>query len=86
VSGKIEAQLVAVEGIVVEAIAGFLRNVNVAVAVFFAGFGPELTRVETYADPDVDRAQHNVVGRVGFGEPSFPWEYFPILTIQKAPI
>jgi aspartate dehydrogenase len=43
-----------------EAIAGFPSNVNVAVALSLAGIGPDRTRVEVWADPDVTRNTHTV--------------------------
>jgi aspartate dehydrogenase len=44
-----------------EAIAGFPANVNVAVALSLAGIGPDLTRVEIWADPTVTRNTHSII-------------------------
>lgn len=38
-----------------EAAIGFPANVNVAAALALAGFGPEQTKVEVWADPSIDR-------------------------------
>jgi len=48
------------EGSAREAIACFPANVNVAVAVSLAGIGPDLTRVEVWADPALERNTHTV--------------------------
>lgn len=43
-----------------EAITGFPANLNVAVALSLAGAGPDRTRLEVWADPDIDRNTHQV--------------------------
>lgn len=43
-----------------EAARGFPANVNVAVALSLAGIGPDLTRVEIWADPTVTRNTHSI--------------------------
>jgi aspartate dehydrogenase len=43
-----------------EAARGFPANVNVAVALSLAGIGPDLTRVEIWADPTVTRNTHTI--------------------------
>jgi aspartate dehydrogenase len=43
-----------------DAATGFPANVNVAAALALAGIGPELTRVEIWADPGVDRNIHTI--------------------------
>lgn len=48
------------EGNAFDAAAGFPANVNVAAALALAGIGPELTRVEIWADPGVDRNIHTI--------------------------
>jgi aspartate dehydrogenase len=48
------------EGSAREAIVGFPANVNVAVALSLAGIGPDLTRIEIWADPGVDRNVHTI--------------------------
>ena len=51
------------EGSAREAIAGFPANVNVAVALSLAGIGPDATRAEIWADPEVTRNTHTIVVR-----------------------
>jgi aspartate dehydrogenase len=48
------------EGNALDAAAGFPANVNVAAALALAGIGPNLTRVEIWADPGVDRNIHTI--------------------------
>jgi aspartate dehydrogenase len=43
-----------------EAVRGFPANVNVAVALSLAGIGPDLTRVEVWADPGATRNTHSI--------------------------
>jgi aspartate dehydrogenase len=43
-----------------EAARGFPANVNVAAALSLAGIGPDLTNVEVWADPGVDRNCHSI--------------------------
>ena len=40
---------------------GFPANVNVAAALSLAGIGPDLTRLEIWADPGVTRNTHNII-------------------------
>ena len=47
-------------GTVSEAASMFPANVNIAVALAFAGIGPEKTLYEIWADPGVDRNSHMV--------------------------
>lgn len=47
-------------GTVAEAASMFPANVNIAVALAFAGIGPEKTLYEIWADPGVDRNSHTV--------------------------
>ena len=42
------------DGTAREAAKGFPANLNVAVALSFAGIGPDRTRVQIWADPDRD--------------------------------
>ena len=44
-----------------EAAAGFPANLNVAVALSLAGIGPDLTKLEIWADPGVVRNMHHIV-------------------------
>jgi aspartate dehydrogenase len=48
------------EGTAREAAKGFPANLNVAVALSLAGIGPDLTRLEIWADPTVTRNIHRV--------------------------
>lgn len=47
-------------GTVAEAASMFPANVNIAVALAFAGIGPEKTLYEIWADPGVERNSHTV--------------------------
>jgi aspartate dehydrogenase len=49
------------EGTAREAAKGFPANLNVAVALSLAGFGPDRTRLEIWADPTVTRNTHRIV-------------------------
>jgi aspartate dehydrogenase len=48
------------EGSAREAARGFPANLNVGVALSLAGIGPDLTRVEIWADPTVTRNTHRI--------------------------
>jgi aspartate dehydrogenase len=48
------------EGTAREGARGFPANVNVAAALSLAGFGPDRTRLEIWADPDLDRNTHSI--------------------------
>ena len=48
------------EGSAREAARGFPANVNVAAALGLAGIGPELTRIEIWADPQATRNTHEI--------------------------
>ncbi len=52
--------LLVFEGTAREAAKGFPANLNVAVALSLAGFGPDRTRLEIWADPAVTRNVHRV--------------------------
>jgi aspartate dehydrogenase len=43
-----------------EAAKGFPANLNVAVALSLAGIGPDRTRLEIWADPDISRNMHTI--------------------------
>jgi len=49
------------KGSVAEAASLFPANVNITVALAFAGVGPEKTEYEIWANPDVDRNCHTIV-------------------------
>jgi aspartate dehydrogenase len=46
------------DGTAREAAKGFPANVNVAIALSLAGIGPDLTRIEIWADPSLTRNTH----------------------------
>lgn len=48
------------EGTAREGARGFPANVNVAAALSLAGIGPDRTRLEIWADPEVTRNQHTI--------------------------
>jgi len=48
------------EGSARAAVQGFPANVNVAAALSLAGIGPDLTTIEIWADPGVDRNHHRI--------------------------
>ena len=49
------------EGTAREGAAGFPANVNVAAALGLAGIGPDRTRLEIWADPELDRNTHEII-------------------------
>ena len=49
------------EGNAYDAAAAFPANINVGVALSLAGIGPERTRIEIWADPDLDRNTHTIM-------------------------
>lgn len=62
-----EAKLV-FEGHAGEAAEAFPANVNVAAALALAGVGPEKTRVEVWADPEIERNRQTVTLESDSGE------------------
>ncbi len=56
------------EGNAREAIAGFPKNVNVAVALSLAGLGPDKTKVRIMADPNTKTNSHQIEAYGDFGE------------------
>ncbi len=48
------------DGTARDAAKGFPANVNVAVALSLAGIGPDLTRIEIWADPELTRNTHRI--------------------------
>lgn len=56
------------QGTAREAIGGFPKNVNVAVALSLAGIGVDKTLVKIVADPDATRTQHEIKVEGAFGE------------------
>jgi aspartate dehydrogenase len=56
------------QGTAREAISGFPKNVNVAVALSLAGLGVDRTIVKIIADPEAIRTQHNIHVKGDFGE------------------
>lgn len=59
------------EGSAREVIARYPKNVNVAVALSFAGIGPDRTAVRLVADPGIDRNTHSIYARGAAGEVEF---------------
>ncbi|MFY9210665.1 MAG: aspartate dehydrogenase [Aestuariivita sp.] len=58
--GNLSEPLLVLGGAVSDVAKVFPANVNVAVAVSLAGFGPEKTRMEVWADPALDKNKHTV--------------------------
>lgn len=65
------------EGSARDVIAQYPKNVNVAVALSFAGIGPDRTRVRLVADPDITRNTHHVVAKGAAGEVEFTSRNLP---------
>jgi aspartate dehydrogenase len=65
------------EGSARDVIAKYPKNVNVAVALSFAGLGPDRTKVRLVADPAIDRNTHHVVARGPAGEVEFTSRNLP---------
>jgi aspartate dehydrogenase len=59
IEGLTKAQRI-FDGTARDAAKGFPANVNVAVALSLAGIGPDLTRVEIWADPALTRNTHRI--------------------------
>lgn len=59
------------EGSAREVIARYPKNVNVAVALSFAGIGPDKTLVRLVADPGIERNTHSIYARGAAGEVEF---------------
>ncbi len=57
---NLDEPLLLFEGSAREAAAGFPANLNVAVALSFAGIGPDRTMVQIWADPGVTRNTHAI--------------------------
>jgi len=57
---RISEPLKIFDGTAREAARGFPANLNVAVALSLAGIGPDLTRVQIWADPTVTRNTHRI--------------------------
>jgi aspartate dehydrogenase len=64
-------ETVVFDGTARDAIALFPANVNVAVALSFAGIGPYRTQVRVIADPALDRNTHSVYARGPAGQIEF---------------
>ncbi len=65
------------EGSARDVIAQYPKNVNVAVALSFAGIGPDRTRVRLVADPGITRNTHHVVAKGAAGEIEFTSRNLP---------
>ena len=57
----LDAPLRVFEGSARDGARGFPANVNVAAALSLAGIGPDQTRLEIWADPELDRNVHTVL-------------------------
>ncbi len=57
---RISEPLKIFDGTARDAAKGFPANLNVAVALSLAGVGPDLTRVQIWADPTVTRNTHRI--------------------------
>jgi aspartate dehydrogenase len=57
---EIDKPLLLFEGTAREAAVGFPANLNVAVALAFAGIGPDKTYLEIWADPGITRNTHRI--------------------------
>jgi aspartate dehydrogenase len=67
----VDVETLLFEGSARDVIARYPKNVNVAVALSFAGIGPDRTRCRLIADPAVDRNTHQVYARGAAGEVEF---------------
>jgi aspartate dehydrogenase len=82
VDGLSEAKLV-FSGTAREAARGFPANVNVAAALAMAGLGPDLTMIDIWADPAVDRNIHRIEVEATAARFSFQIENVPSLENPK---
>jgi aspartate dehydrogenase len=57
--GLVEKTLI-FSGTAREAVKGFPANLNVAVALSLAGIGPDRTKLEIWADPEISRNMHSI--------------------------
>lgn len=57
---NLQAPLMVFEGSAREGAVGFPANVNVAAALALAGIGPDRTRLQVWADPNVSRNTHTI--------------------------
>ena len=69
--------LLVFKGTAREAAKGFPANVNVAAALSLAGIGPDLTTVEVWADPNIDRNIQAVTIRSDSGEATMTMRNVP---------
>jgi len=65
---SIRESTVIFEGNALEAIQAFPKNINVAITLSLAGFGPEKTRVKIVVDPKITMNQHTLRVKGEFGE------------------
>jgi aspartate dehydrogenase len=67
----VDVETLVFEGSARDVIAEFPKNVNVAVALSFAGIGPDRTRCRLIADPAIERNTHHVRASGPAGEIEF---------------
>src|SRR5699024_8572420 len=64
----VDEELVVFEGVAMDAIKQFPKNINVSIILSLAGVGIDKTRVKIIADPHIDKNMHHVEIRGDFGE------------------
>ncbi len=74
---EVATETIVFEGSAADVIRDYPKNVNVAIALSFAGLGPERTQVRLIADPAVERNTHHVYARGPAGEVEFTSRNLP---------
>ena len=65
---NIKKPMVVFEGTALEAIKAFPKNINIAITLSLAGFGPEKTKVKIVVDPNIKMNKHTLRVKGVFGE------------------
>ena len=73
----VDGETLVFEGAACDVIDKYPKNVNVAIALSFAGIGPDNTHVRLIADPAVTRNTHHVLARGPAGEVEFTSRNLP---------